>query len=156
MPIVGDPAVDDAGDQIVIRRQLKRRYVLAFFQRLPPCLVGIEACASSHHWRRFGLPIDWPRSLPPPFGLLPAIAHPDPPRLGRRRQHLRLARTRPRHQILSAEKDSAGPSGNRRCRPPPRTRCADPSPRRISDSEQSALGLISVLKHAAASLECRK
>jgi hypothetical protein len=50
---------------------------------------------------------------------------------------------------LSAEKDSAGPSGNRRCRPPPRTRCADPSPRRISDSEQSALGLISVLKHAA-------
>ena len=31
---------------------LKRRYVLAFFQRLPPCLVGIEACASSHHWSR--------------------------------------------------------------------------------------------------------
>ena len=32
------------------RRQLKRRYVLAFFQELRPCLVGIEACASSHHW----------------------------------------------------------------------------------------------------------
>jgi transposase len=31
---------------------LKRRYVLAFFQKLPPCLVGIEACASSHHWSR--------------------------------------------------------------------------------------------------------
>ena len=30
--------------------QLKRRYVLAFFQKLPPCLVGIEACASAHHW----------------------------------------------------------------------------------------------------------
>jgi DNA alkylation repair enzyme len=26
--------------------------VLAFFQKLPPCLVGIEACASSHHWSR--------------------------------------------------------------------------------------------------------
>src|SRR6202163_3914793 len=42
----------DADGQVVIRRQLKRRYVLAFFQRLSPCLVGIEACASSHHWSR--------------------------------------------------------------------------------------------------------
>jgi hypothetical protein len=36
----------DAGGHVVLRRQLKRRYVLAFFQKLPPCLVGIEACAS--------------------------------------------------------------------------------------------------------------
>jgi transposase len=43
--------VDVAG-QVVIRRQLKRRYLLAFFEKLPPCLVGIEACASSHHWSR--------------------------------------------------------------------------------------------------------
>src|SRR5665811_1319590 len=42
----------DASGQVVIRRQLKRRSVLAFFQKLPPCLVGIEACASSHHWSR--------------------------------------------------------------------------------------------------------
>ncbi|MBO0719017.1 MAG: IS110 family transposase [Rhizobiales bacterium] len=42
----------DAAGQVVIRRQLKRRYVLAFFQKLPPCLVGIEACASSHYWSR--------------------------------------------------------------------------------------------------------
>jgi transposase len=42
----------DAGGQVVIRRQLKRRSVLTFFQKLPPCLVGIEACASSHHWSR--------------------------------------------------------------------------------------------------------
>jgi len=42
----------DAGGQVVIRRQLKRRYVMAFFQKLPPCLVGIEACASSHYWSR--------------------------------------------------------------------------------------------------------
>jgi transposase len=42
----------DAAGQVIIRRQLKRRYVLAFFQKLPPCLVGIEACASSHHWSR--------------------------------------------------------------------------------------------------------
>jgi transposase len=44
--------VHGVGGQVVIRRQLKRRYVLAFFQKLPPCLVGIEACASSHHWSR--------------------------------------------------------------------------------------------------------
>jgi transposase len=42
----------DADGKVVLRRQLKRRYVLAFFQKLPPCLVGIEACASSHHWSR--------------------------------------------------------------------------------------------------------
>ena len=37
---------------MVLRRQLKRRYVLAFFQKVSPCLVGIEACASAHHWSR--------------------------------------------------------------------------------------------------------
>src|SRR5215472_12559422 len=42
----------DAAGQVFRRRQLKRRQVLAFFQRLPPCLVGIEACASSYHWSR--------------------------------------------------------------------------------------------------------
>ena len=42
----------DAEGKVLIRRQLKRRYVLAFFQKLPPCLVGIEACATSHHWSR--------------------------------------------------------------------------------------------------------
>ena len=42
----------DASGQVVVRRQLKRRQVIAFFQKLPPCLVGIEACASSHYWSR--------------------------------------------------------------------------------------------------------
>jgi len=42
----------DAEGHVVIRRQLKRRYVMTFFRKLPPCLVGIEACASSHHWSR--------------------------------------------------------------------------------------------------------
>jgi transposase len=43
--------VDGEGN-VTIRRQLKRRYVLAFFQKLPSCVVGLEACASSHHWAR--------------------------------------------------------------------------------------------------------
>jgi transposase len=42
----------DANGQVVVRRQLKRRYVLPFFEKLAPCLIGIEACASSHHWSR--------------------------------------------------------------------------------------------------------
>ena len=42
----------DAAGQVVIRRQLKLRHILAFFTKLPPCLVGIESCASSHHWSR--------------------------------------------------------------------------------------------------------
>ena len=38
--------------RVAIRRQLKRRQVLPFFGKLAPCLIGIEACASAHHWAR--------------------------------------------------------------------------------------------------------
>ena len=43
--------VDRAG-QVVVRRRLRRSHVLKFFASLPPCVVGIEACATSHHWSR--------------------------------------------------------------------------------------------------------
>ena len=36
----------------VLRKQLRRAQVLAFFSRLPPCLVGLEACATAHYWAR--------------------------------------------------------------------------------------------------------
>jgi transposase len=42
----------DAQGNLMLRRQLKRRYVLPFFQKLPPCLIVIEACATSHYWSR--------------------------------------------------------------------------------------------------------
>src|SRR6201993_1363924 len=42
----------DAAGNVIVPRQPKRPSVLPFFQKLPPCLVGIEACASSHHWSR--------------------------------------------------------------------------------------------------------
>ena len=42
----------DAEGNVVIRRQLRRSRVLPFFKRLPPCLVGVEACATAHHWAR--------------------------------------------------------------------------------------------------------
>ena len=42
----------DATGKVVIQRQLRRGQVIEFFRRLPPCLVGIEACATAHHWAR--------------------------------------------------------------------------------------------------------
>ncbi len=42
----------DASAKTVIRKQLRRRQVLVFFRKLRPCLVGMEACASAHHWAR--------------------------------------------------------------------------------------------------------
>lgn len=43
--------VDTAGG-VVVRKQLRRAEVLKFFGALRPCLVGIEACATAHHWGR--------------------------------------------------------------------------------------------------------
>jgi transposase len=40
----------DARGKVVLRRQLRREQVARFFVKLPPCLIGMEACASSHHW----------------------------------------------------------------------------------------------------------
>ena len=62
-----------AAGEVVIRRQLKRRAVLAFFQKLPPCLVGIEACASSHHWSRELQALGHAVRLMPPAELVPPV-----------------------------------------------------------------------------------
>ena len=42
----------DATERVVVRKQLRRGQVLAFFKALPPCLIGMEACATSHYWAR--------------------------------------------------------------------------------------------------------
>ena len=42
----------DGSGAVVIRRSLRRAQVLAFFAKLPCCLVGMEACATSHYWAR--------------------------------------------------------------------------------------------------------
>ena len=44
-------AINGAGD-VVVRKAMRRAQVLRFFERLDPCLVGIEACGTSHHWAR--------------------------------------------------------------------------------------------------------
>ncbi len=42
---------DDAG-KVVLRKQLRRSQMLTFFAKLPPCLIGMEACGSAHYWAR--------------------------------------------------------------------------------------------------------
>jgi transposase len=42
----------DAAENVVVRKQLRRGQVIAFFKALAPCLVGMEACATSHYWAR--------------------------------------------------------------------------------------------------------
>ena len=42
----------DAAGKVVLARQLRRAQVLAFFAKLSPCLVGMEACATAHFWAR--------------------------------------------------------------------------------------------------------
>ena len=42
----------DAAGEVVVRRALRRGQMLAFFEKLEPCLVGMEACGTSHYWAR--------------------------------------------------------------------------------------------------------
>ena len=44
-------AVDSFG-KVVIRRTVKRRELVPFAAKLPPCVIGMEACATAHHWAR--------------------------------------------------------------------------------------------------------
>ena len=43
--------VDSAG-HVVVSRQLRRRQIIEFLGKIPPCLVGMEACGTAHHWAR--------------------------------------------------------------------------------------------------------
>src|SRR5258707_8300770 len=42
----------DATEKVVVRRQLRRSQVMAFFEALASCLIGMEACATAHYWAR--------------------------------------------------------------------------------------------------------
>jgi transposase len=55
-----------AHGRVVVCRQLRRAEVLKFFSALPPCLVGMEACASAHHWARELIAIGHEVKLMPP------------------------------------------------------------------------------------------
>jgi transposase len=44
-------AIGSTGE-VVVRRSLRRAQVIPFFSKLLPCLIGMEACGTSHHWAR--------------------------------------------------------------------------------------------------------
>ena len=58
----------DENEAVVLRRRVRRSEMIRYFERLPPTLVAIEACASSHHWARllvsFGHKV---RLIPPQY-----------------------------------------------------------------------------------------
>ncbi len=64
--------VDDEGI-VVIRRQLRRSRVLPFFEKQPPCLVGMEACATAHHWARQLIGLGHAVKLMPPAYVKPYV-----------------------------------------------------------------------------------
>lgn len=65
-------AVDAAGT-VVVRKALRRSQVLPFFTKLPPCLVGIEACGTSHHWARTLAKLGHEVRLMPPAYVKPYV-----------------------------------------------------------------------------------
>src|SRR5690348_9217472 len=65
-------AVDAAG-RVVVRKALRRAQVLPFFAKLPPCLVGMEACGTSHHWARELIRLGHEVRLMPPAYVKPYV-----------------------------------------------------------------------------------
>jgi len=63
----------DAEGSVIIRRQLRRRQMLPFFEKQPPCLIGIEACATSHHWARQLVELGHQVKLMPPRYVKPYV-----------------------------------------------------------------------------------
>ncbi len=63
----------DAAGNVVIRKALRRSQVLPFFTRTPRCLVGIEACGTSHHWARELIALGHEVRLMPPAYVKPYV-----------------------------------------------------------------------------------
>lgn len=47
----------DANEKVVLRKKLRRKDMVAFFEKLPPTVIAIEACGASHHWARLLQPM---------------------------------------------------------------------------------------------------
>ena len=63
----------DAAGQVVVRKSLRRSQMLPFFAKLPSCLVGIEACGTSHHWARELIKLGHEVRLMPPAYVKPYV-----------------------------------------------------------------------------------
>ena len=56
----------DASGRVVVANSVRRNKLLEFFASLPPCLVGLEACGSAHHWARELVKLGHDARLMPP------------------------------------------------------------------------------------------
>lgn len=63
----------DAEGRVVVQRKLARAKLLPFFEKLPPCLIGIEACATAHHWGRRLTELGYEVKLMPPSYVKPYL-----------------------------------------------------------------------------------
>ena len=63
----------DAEGGVIFRRQLRRAQMLPFFKKQPSCLVGMEACATSHHWARQLVELGHEVKLMPPKYVKPYV-----------------------------------------------------------------------------------
>jgi transposase len=63
----------DAQGKAILRRPLRRAEVLSFFAKLPPCVVGMEACATAHHWGRELIKLGHRVKLMPPAYVKPYV-----------------------------------------------------------------------------------
>ena len=63
----------DAEGAVIFRRQLRRSQVLPFFKKQPPCLVGMEACATAHFWARQLIELGHEVKLMPPHYVKPYV-----------------------------------------------------------------------------------
>ena len=63
----------DASGNVVVRKALRRSQVLPFFKQTPRCLVGIEACGTSHHWARELIALGHEVRLMPPAYVKPYV-----------------------------------------------------------------------------------
>jgi transposase len=62
-----------ADGEVLVRRTLRRSQVLAFFGRLAPCLVGMEACGSAHYWAREIMALGHSVKMMPPAYVKPYV-----------------------------------------------------------------------------------
>ncbi|MDP4538007.1 IS110 family transposase, partial [Qipengyuania sp. DY56-A-20] len=62
-----------SGGEVLVRRKLRRAEVIGFFTDLPACLVGMEACASAHHWGRELMALGHEVRLMPPAYVKPYV-----------------------------------------------------------------------------------
>jgi transposase len=68
----------DGNGVVVLRRALRRSQLPGFFSALPPCLIGMEACATAHHWARTLMAFGHEVRLIPPAYVKPYLRHLSP------------------------------------------------------------------------------